>query len=177
MIEFAEKLNSDEKNKGFNLLKDHPSLVDYLKENNLNEFYTYLSHALLHPSNTGLLTQLLIESGIDIFNYLDYVPVFCFFNTSIKEFEVPINIKHIKYKAFAESMLERIIFPENCELLDIGNEAFKGSELTGIIELPKSVRYVESSAFNITDISGLFLPDGCGFADPNGAQYYYQWRK
>ena len=53
MIEFAEKLNSDEKNKGFNLLKDHPSLVDYLKENNLNEFYTYLRHALLHPSNTA----------------------------------------------------------------------------------------------------------------------------
>lgn len=185
MIKFAEKLNSDGKNKCVNFLKDHQPLVDYLKENNLNALYTYLSHEILTPSNIllwgpsniGLLTQLLIESGIDIFNYLDYIPAFCFYNTSIIEFEVPINAKHIKYKAFCKSALEKIIFPENCELLDIQEEAFKGSELTGIIELPKSMSYVESSAFNNTDISGLILPKGCAFDDPRGAQYYYQWRK
>lgn len=174
MIKFA---NYIKKSNCIELLKEHPALIDYLKESDLKGFYEYLSHSLLLPHNIGLLTQFIIENGVNIFSYLDYVPAFCFYNTSIKEFEVPSNVKHILYKGFCKSSLEKIIFPENCALLDIGTEAFCGTDLTGIIELPKSMSFVEASAFNKTDISGLYLPKGCGLSDPKSAEYYYEWRK
>ena len=177
MIEFAEKLSQARKSSSLDLLKCNTHLVEYLKDNNLEEFYEFLAHSLLLPSRIGALTQFIIENGVNIFSYLDYVPAFCFYGTPIKEFEVPSNVKHILYKGFCKSSLEKIIFPENCALLDIGTEAFCDTDLTGIIELPKSMSFVEASAFNKTDISGLYLPKGCGIADPKSAEYYYEWRK
>jgi len=181
MIKFERKLDPKKIEICIRLLRNSPALIESLENNNLKEFYDILNE--IHGNNSiftyhiSMLTQFLIESGIDIFEYLDTIPTYCFYNAPIITFEVPSNVKHIMPKAFQKAELHKIIFPENCVLYNIGKEAFKGCELDGEnIELPDSVSYVEASAFDY-DIGCLILPKDCALSNYNEAKYPYRWKK
>lgn len=100
-------------------------------------------------------------SGLDLGNQMITIGDQSFrYCSSLNNVDFPSTLTHIYYNAFDQcSSLETISpFPES--LTHIGNYAFAGTILTGLLTIPDSVTYLGDNAFNVTNISGVNLGSG-----------------
>lgn len=139
---------------------DTPQLVDIIKT-------VYYSTGNFNPSE---VYAILLTSGIDVLQDLDFVPT-NFLNRQdiVSKINIPGNIKSIDDFAFGENIRDITFSPTN-NLTHIGHFAFRRCDIQKI-ELPDSISHIGSRAFeeclslqdvhmpsNLTSISvGLFF--------------------
>ena len=124
-----------------------------LSKNDLNEFYKiaieFIELGTIYcPDNIGDATQMLFNFGIDIFDYIDYIPPYCFFYTSLEYIEIPKHIKHIDEDAFSYCDITKITIPSNVET--VGSFAFHDCDDLKLIKFEKGVKKIGDFAFNGT---------------------------
>ena len=66
----------------------------------------------------GEFTAMLIDSGIDFFNYINYVPEYCFCNTEFTAHVLPDHFDRIANSAFLGSDLEEITCSKHLEKIE-----------------------------------------------------------
>lgn len=157
MVKYKEPMSQEEKEDILGYIKSEPDVIDYLKEGNLRDLYNIINE----PYEISLITQLLYESGIDIFNYLDYVPSYAFWESSIEEIEIPRHITEIEGNSFSYcDDLKKVTFEDGSKLNSIGAFAFKSCHSLGGQEfkLPDSLIRLEGCAFDKTGIKALNIP-------------------
>lgn len=159
MVKYKEPMIQAEKEDILDYIKSEPDVIDCLKKGNLRDLYDVMKR----PYETSIMTQLLYESGIDIFNYLDYVPSYAFWESSIEEIEIPKHIIKIEGNSFSYcDDLKKVTFEDGSKLNSIGAFAFKSCHSLGGQEfkLPDSLKELEGCAFDKTEIKALNIPKG-----------------
>lgn len=146
----------------------------YLRQNNLDAIYSILNkeHEDYDDKRIiGYFTMFLYSLGINIFDYLDYVPDYCFSFSCLSDIEIPDNVREIGEGSFSGTELIHITIPgriktipyfcvsdmyslESITLEDgveiIGDMAF--SYLQEIeINFPSSIKSISDDAFYLTD--------------------------
>ena len=117
----------------------------YLKNNDVAGF----CRALYNDTNnmkTGRIIQFLMENGIPVFDYLEFIPDAMFLGAEIESISIPNHITRIGKHAF-----------RNCENLSsvdigdsvvkIGDNAFKNCTKLTEVFLPNSVRVLGTNVF------------------------------
>ena len=173
MIKYTEPLTEEEKEDILAYIKSEPDIIDCLKTENLRDLYEIMNE----PYKISVMTQLLYDSGIDIFTYLDYVPAFAFWESSIEEVEIPKHIFEIENNAFAYSdHLKKVTFEEGSCLDAVGTYAFKSCHnlANEIIVLPDSLTKLEGCAFDHTNIKYLSIPLGTEVYSKSEAPIVYR---
>ena len=137
------------------LIKNNQELID---ENRFEELYWKINH--LNVTNVASnLTKLLMNDDINFLKYIDYVPIDCFKDLDIKDFNIPDNVKRIERSAFALSKIESITIPESVTF--IGRAAFYGCHLLKKITIPGSVNSIDESVFeDCTSLENVQLNEG-----------------
>lgn len=158
---FQDELSHEDTEVVIDFLKAYK---DLLKENNLKEVYRYTIGMGVLP---GLLTQFLLTQGIEIFNYLDKIPNFCFICSSLDRISIPKNIVKIGTSAFKETQLTEITIPGNIKI--INNYAFKECYNLKKVIIEEGVRRIYGDAFSeIGSNSEIYLPNSIDYIDsPN----------
>lgn len=92
-------------------------------------------------------------------------------NHYIDHISLPESIERIGNRAFWCSNIKTLVFPAN--LLEIGDSAFRGSEIVRI-ELPSGVKRIQRGAFlNCTELKKVSLPEGLEEIGHNAFQWCY----
>ena len=121
-------------------------IQDLINTNKFKELYAQLPDEISDVRYMGEFTQLLLTAGVNPLNYMDYIPDNYLMETDITKFQIPNNIKMIKFMSFAYcNNLESIDFPTNLEV--IGDGAFYGCESLDNITIPSNVKIIERDAF------------------------------
>ena len=173
MVKYKEPITSEEREDISDYIKSEPDVIDCLKEGKLRDLYDVMKS----PYEISLMTQLLYESGIDIFNYLNYVPSYAFWESPIEEIEIPKHIIEIKGNSFSYcDDLKKVTFEDGSKLNSIGAFAFKSCHSLGGQEfkLPDSLKKLEGCAFDKTEIKALNIPMGTEMNSK--AEYPIIWR-
>ena len=127
---------------------------EYLKKNNLKNFYVEVITASNDYKEVGHITQFFMGQGIDVMGQFTTIPNYMFYGADIESIEIPDNITRIGKHAFEEckklknvrlsdtlkaieqaafrdcSELERVFLPDSVTI--IGAEAFKGCDKVAI---------------------------------------------
>lgn len=128
-----------------NLLEDY---IDIIQEEDWDRLYQQVDY---DPDTFGEMTQVLIESGIDPLDSLNYVPenYFCK-NWNIISINLPDNIIAIDSSAFEGcDNLESISLPSG--LKTIGSWVFHSCSSLKSITLPKTLDYIGDGNFDYCD--------------------------
>ena len=154
MINFNYKnnLSEEENNRVIDFLKEYNYL---LKKNNLVELYDNTKGTGNLPA---LITQFLSENDIDIFKYLDYIPSFCFLESSIENIHIQPNIEYIGLSAFSRvPYLKEILIPGTIK--EIKDFAFCECKKLSDVVLEEGVTSIGEGIFkNCNHLSRLWLP-------------------
>lgn len=156
MVKFHGSIPENEIKDFSEYIKLHPEILDYLKDGKIKEVYDAMNESFYE----SLMTEILYASGTNIFNYLDYVPAFAFWESSLEEVEIPRHITKIETNAFAYcGNLYKVTFEKGSRLDSVGTYAFKSCHnLTGEIRLPDSLTKIEGNAFDYTGVKALNIP-------------------
>lgn len=131
---------------------EKPLIKDFIKDNLLDNAYA----AFYDLSSLGSwqLTKYLLLCGINPLDYFQYeVPQgsFCYLDyPELKELVISNpNIKYIGGSAFEEcGSLEKLIFPDDSTLEEIGLAAFAYCPLLSEVYLPKTLKKIQRFAFS-----------------------------
>ena len=157
MVKFHNPTPEDERLQLFEYLKLHPEIVDCLIHGKIKDLY----NAMNEPFYISTMTELLYASGTNIFNYLDYVPAYAFWESSLEVIEIPRHITKIETNAFAYcEHLHYITFEKGSRLDSVGTYAFKSCHhlIEQEIRLPDSLTKIEGNAFDHTGVRALNIP-------------------
>ena len=84
-----------------------------------------------------------------------------FMGTKLVSLHVPAKVKSIGYQVLENvETFTTLTFAENSELETIGHRTFQGTNLSGALVIPDSVKEINYSAFTGTDITSVVLPSG-----------------
>lgn len=151
----------------------------YLETGDFQSLYELAEKDLEARSITSQVTQVLLDASINPLNYIDYVPIDCFYGLDMYDFVLPdhitgidsfsfayttnlktISLKNIKYiseKSFAGSDLETLAIPGSIDI--IPPKAFKGCRELKKVVLEEGVEYINDSAFShCSTLKELYLP-------------------
>ena len=123
-----------------------------LKENNLSEFYWHLNDELRYNSLTGKFTQLLLDSGMSIYDIFDYLieelPPGIFYRCTLPDvLHVPKGITTIGSYAFSNCEgIRELYFNANSIVLD-GSGTFAVSDIEKIILPELEEGYIPADCF------------------------------
>ena len=105
---------------------------------------------------SGELTQLLLKSGIDPLNSLDYIPGFYMYGSTITNFNIPNHIKEIREDAFSNSNINKIFIPNSVEY--IGEGVFSDCKNLNNIQLPKNISFLNNIIFYSSGLKEIVIP-------------------
>ncbi len=151
----------------------------YLETENFRDLYELADKDLETRSLTSCVTQLLLDAGINPIDYIDYIPISCFFGLDMYGFVLPdhitsidsfsfsyttnlktINLKNVKVigeSSFNSSDLETLTIPGSIDV--IPPEAFNGCKNLKKVVLEEGVEYINDSAFmSCSTLKELYLP-------------------
>lgn len=103
-------------------LESHIELID---QNKFAELYIRATTRWTFPNNRNisLVTETLLDAGINPLEYMDYIPLCMFWESNIKEIDIPETITFIENDAFHGCQyLEDITIPASCD--HVGPNAF-----------------------------------------------------
>lgn len=155
------------------------SCKGYLETENFGDMYKLANRDFSVRVFTGYVTQLLLDAGINPIDYIDYVPIDCFFGLDMRDFVLPdhitsiddfsfahttnlktINLKNINYigeNSFTASNLETLTIPGSIDV--IPPTAFSGCKELKKVVLEEGVEYINDSAFiHCSTLKELYLP-------------------
>ena len=130
-----------------------------------NAFYQSGLEAFYIPENLTVIEEFALVdlSALEAFEAADGNPYFTvyegvLYSLDMKKivtvpagmtgsFTLPAEVEKIGYGAFEGSALDAVLFPEEINLLSIGNRAFFGAESITEIEIPRSVVAIDYYAF------------------------------
>ena len=165
MVKYKKRPDQYDLDGFIDFLKKDSLLFDYLKQGEIEKFFKRLA-LYAAPYGTSGVIQVLYESGIDVLNYLDYIPEGAFYSRKIEDiFTVPNHIKVIGERAFQFSSLTKLDLSKNSQLEFIREAAFLKSNLTGEVYLPDSLKSLFLSAFYNTKVTAINLPSSCVIKD------------
>ena len=136
-----------------------------LSRNDVNEFIDILSD---YSAEFGLevysnIIKIMFEMGINIFDYINCIPSWCFYNTDICQIKIGDNITSIRDWTFLETKeLEKVIIPGNIKV--IGFQSFEQSGVVDVV-LEEGVEEIYGFAFQDSDIMEITLPKSLWFID------------
>lgn len=164
MVKYKHPLSENNRDTVISILKKRPELIDYLRINNLEDFFSEL---YFYSDNAiSSIVQFLYESDVDVLSYIDYIPKCAFIYKPLEaEFIVPGQIKKIDKYAFMNSSIKSLKFEEGSQLIAIEGFAFYSSDLVGDIYLPDSLESLYLSAFEYTKVKTISLPSSCVIKD------------
>lgn len=127
------------------LLEDY---IDIIQEEDWDRLYQQVDY---DPDTFGEMTQILIESGIDPLDSLNYVPEnYLCRNWNIISINLPNTIIGIDSSAFEGcDNLESITLPNG--LKNIGSQVFHSCSSLKSITLPKTLDYIGDGNFDYCD--------------------------
>lgn len=98
--------------------------IDLIDANNFVDLYMAATTKWTFPNNrnTSLMTEYLLEAGINPLEYMDWIPLCMFWESNIKHIDIPETITFIENDAFYGSDIEEITIPASCN--HIGPNAF-----------------------------------------------------
>lgn len=151
----------------------------YLKKGDFQSLYKLADEDLETRSLTSCVTQLLLDADINPIDYIDYIPISCFFGLDMHGFVLPnhvtgidsfsfayttnlktITLKNINYigeSSFNSSDLETSTIPGSIDV--IPPEAFNSCKNLKKVVLEEGVEYINDSAFiNCSTLKELYLP-------------------
>lgn len=157
------------------------SNLELVNKDNLDELYSKAKVQLI-AADYGMLSYILYESGINVFDALSMFPDYLFCFSPIKEVHIPNKFKHISRSAFRGCgvlekvtldrgietinenafnncyLLEKINFPEG--LVAIYNSAFLKCFMLEKVDFPESLKFLGRHAFDeCSSIKKIYLPD------------------
>lgn len=102
-------------------------------------FKSYIRFIDKDMEDTAGLTNLLLNSDIDILNYMTIIPDHCYANLSLEKMMIPENIHFIgKYSFFGCARIEEMYVPDSVTV--IGDSAFSYCTKLKKIRLPKKFK-------------------------------------
>lgn len=128
--------------------------LDLINENDFNELYQKVS-----IDDRGELSYVLLDSGIDFLSYMNCVPAYAFFLSTIKKINIPQNIKSIEaYSFFGCTGLTSITIPDS--VTGIGSSAFFGCTSLTSVTIGNSVTSIGYEAFRYcTGLTNIIIPN------------------
>ena len=134
---------------------------DALAQNDTQELYKLAVDANeqldLLDSDVGELTSILMQAGIDPLKGMTEIPAyFLSWQSGIKEFNIPMGIIKINWRAFQDTNLENITIPNSVKI--IGTDAFYRCENLKTIKLPIGVE-LYGDAFSRSGLESIELKD------------------
>ena len=158
-IDKRRKIDNDTLDKLQNLLQAN---VELLNAYDFKELYNIANKSLMSASiPISNLTYLLVVAGIDPLNYMDEIPIECFYMCDdLVSIEIPNNITSINDFAFCFcSSLTSVTIGNN--VTSIGQMAFYGCSGLTSITIPDSVTSIGGSAFSgCSGLTSITIPDG-----------------
>ena len=105
-------------------------------------------------------TELMLSVGYNPLDYMDYVPDFFLYDSSIKEFTIPNHIARIDVAAFKGCInLTNITIPD--KVTSIGTSAFYECSNLVNITIPDKVTSIGSYTFyHCTNLTSIMMPEG-----------------
>lgn len=138
-------------NKIKNFINKHSALIE---DNAWDEIYKLAAKEL--DSLTGLLTDALLEVGINPLEYLNYIPEAFHFGGKATKIDIPEGITKIDLDAFGDSHITEINLPTS--LRDIAQEAFSCSNFAEI-DLRQPIKQIGTGAFDTCKhLVAVYLP-------------------
>ena len=123
MVKYKRPLSENNRDTVISILKKRPELIDYLRINDLEDFFSELY--FYSDIAISSIVQFLYESDVDVLSYVDYIPKCAFIYQSLEaEFTVPSQIKKIDKYAFQCSDIKSLKFEEDSQLKVIEKFAF-----------------------------------------------------
>ena len=105
-------------------------------------------------------TELMLSVGYNPLDYMDYVPDFFLYDSSIKEFTIPNHIARIDVAAFKGCInLTNITIPD--KVTSILKYAFSGCSSLISVTIPNSVTSIKWNAFSgCSSLTSIAIPEG-----------------
>lgn len=128
--------------------------LDLINGNDFNKLYQKVSIGYRVE-----LSYVLLNSGIDFLNYMNYVPAYAFFISTIKKINIPENIKSIEaYAFYGCARLTSIAIPNS--VTNIDNSAFRGCKGLTSVTIGNSVTKIGYEAFRYcTGLTSIIIPN------------------
>ena len=144
-----------------------PDIQKALRENNMYKFYDILSDKVYNQGyggyNIGEITNFLFSCGVNIFDYIDMIPDFCFSGLSISHIDIPDGVSAISSYAFEDvEKLSKIVIPGRIKYIPLG--CFENSHIDEII-LEEGVEEIGPYAFSDTHYVDIYVPDSVSKID------------
>lgn len=144
--------------------------IDIIDKNDFETLYIELMDSPVHEVG-GLLTEVLLDAGINPFEYLKTLPMYSLASArETKEFKVPSHLTEIEMHAFTDSTIEKLYIPKSIKniscyacyssvyLKEVIFEEGCTTELYGdlfvectsleIVEIPSSITYIDPTVFS-----------------------------
>ena len=144
-MSIREMLTEDNKAKKMLANNDLGRLYDYVLDQ-FNDPYTH---------EVGNFTHFLFHIGVDIFDYLDYIPSCCFSDLTLEYFNIPDNVRKLGYAAFYDCATPKLVVPGRIKT--ISYTAFETSYINEII-LEEGVEKIDDLAFTDISHSKIYIP-------------------
>ena len=162
-----------------NFLK-RSDIQEALENNDLHYFYdlliTEVCEDKMDTSSVSYITHMLYDCGINIFDYISFVPSYAFCHQSLNYINIPKNVKNIHSCAFECTELKEITIPGNVQL--IGDSCFYNSSIE-MVEIKEGVETIGDYAFGLcADLKEIYLPSSISdfgvhvFYDTNNPKIY-----
>ena len=105
-------------------------------------------------------TELMLSVGYNPLDYMDYVPSYFLYDSSIKEFTIPNHIARIGVAAFKGCInLTNITIPD--KVTSILKYAFSGCSSLISVTIPNSVTSIKWNAFSgCSSLTSIAIPEG-----------------
>ncbi len=118
------------------------SCKSYLKNNDIKGFCNYLAG----NEQCGRIMQFLLENNVPIFDYIEQIPNYMFYNAEFDSISIPDHITKIGNRAFEDCKnLNSVKIGDSVSV--IGDYAFSGCTNLKQVFLPNSVRILGSKVF------------------------------
>lgn len=128
---------------------------DLLKD---GDFIGLYDKAHIRHISIGVLTQYLLEAGINPLEYMDSIPEDYLASSSIKTVQIPSCIKSIGSSAFAYSSLTSITIPDS--VTQLGSEIFQKSCVEHISLGKNVIEVPENMAAWCSSLREVVIPEG-----------------
>lgn len=176
---YKNPLNKDNKELIIDLISGCPELIEALKREELEEALDIVMQEnyrrdLFYDNRRAksIFIQFLYENGINIFDHMNSVPPFAFWDAFLTDdFVIPDSVRDIELAAFNNSILDHIPLTKNSCVEAIYRDAFSGTNIHDDVELPDSLEYLEASAFYNTEVTSVLIPKECQVEDYDNYAY------